>query len=235
MSEPVVKNERGVEVLPIDSVLIQRFGEKACVLIALVLAAVPLAITALVIFLVLGKPLLFTQSRVGRGMRLFRISKFRTMHDYRDASGALLPDERRQTPITRFVRRFRLDELPQLFMIWRGDMAVVGPRPLLLETIEQMGWLGRHRCAVRPGLTGWAQVNGGLRLNNAQKLALDIWYIDHRSVLLDLFIVMLTLKTLLIGERTNKRRLAIAMEHLANAHAAHVADLENVAGMAKSD
>lgn len=225
MSEPVVKNERGVEALPVDSLLIQRFGEKTLVLVALILAALPLAMTALVIRFVLGKPLLFTQNRVGQGMRLFKISKFRTMHDYRDASGALLPDESRQMPITRFLRRFRLDELPQLFMIWRGDMAIVGPRPLLLETIEQMGWLGRHRCSVRPGLTGWGQVNGGLRLNNIQKLALDIWYIDNRSIYLDLFVLLLTLKTLLIGERINEKRLAIAMTHLSKVHAAHVAGL----------
>lgn len=228
MSEPVVKNERGVEALPVDSLLIQRFGEKACVLIALIVAALPLTVTALVIYFVLGKPLLFTQNRVGQGMRLFRISKFRTMHDYRDSKGALLSDADRQTSITKFVRRFRLDELPQLIMIWRGDMAIVGPRPLLLETIEQMGWLGRHRCSVRPGLTGWGQVNGGLRLNNTQKLALDIWYVDHRSVSLDLFVLLLTLKTLLVGERINQQRLAVAMSHLAKAHAAHVADLASL-------
>jgi lipopolysaccharide/colanic/teichoic acid biosynthesis glycosyltransferase len=223
-----MKNKSGgVETLTVDTLFIHRFGEKAFVVIALLLASIPLAITALVILLALGKPLLFSQYRAGQGMRLFRISKFRTMHDYRDSSGGLLPDDYRQTSVTQFVRRFRFDELPQLFMIWRGDMAFVGPRPLLLDTIEEMGWLGRHRCSVRPGLTGWAQVNGGLRLNNAQKLALDIWYVDHRSVSLDLFVVLLTLKTLLTGERINKRRLAIAAAHLANAHSNHVAGISN--------
>lgn len=216
-----------IETFSVAGPIVYRLGEKLLVAVALVLATVPLAITALVILLVVGKPLLFSQSRVGQELRPFRISKFRTMHDYRDSSGALLPDDYRQTSVTHVVRRFRFDELPQLLMIWRGDMAFVGPRPLLLGTIEEMGWLGRHRCSVRPGLTGWAQVNGGLRLNNAQKLALDIWYVDHRSMSLDLFIVLLTLKTLLSGERINKRRLAIAVAHLANAHSDHIVSISD--------
>ncbi|MEJ1157408.1 sugar transferase [Prosthecomicrobium sp. N25] len=175
------------------------------------IAALPfMALTALIIRIQLGNPVFFRQRRAGRGGSTFTVPKFRTMHDTRDASGALLPDAERETPITRFIRRVRLDELPQLTAILKGDMALIGPRPLLPETIQAMGAQGRHRGLVRPGLTGWAQVSGNTRLNDRQKIALDIWYIDHRGPLLDLRILAETVLVVLLGERLRPDRIAEA-------------------------
>ena len=116
------------------------------------------------------------------------------MHDLRDASKDLLPDEARQTPFTRWVRRLRLDELPQLISVLAGEMALVGPRPLMSPTIMEFGELGRLRCSVPPGLTGWAQVNGNTKLTTRQKLALDLWYIKHQTIAFDLFVLLLTVE-----------------------------------------
>ena len=193
----------------------RRFGTQIMAVAALLLTTVPLALTALIVWRVLGRPLLFRQSRAGLGMRTFTIQKFRTMHDSRDPSGTLLPDRLRETPATRFLRRMRLDELPQLLAILRGDMGFVGPRPLLPATIQEFGELGRLRCRVRPGLTGWAQVNGNSQLTDAQKLALDIWYIDHRSWTLDIFILLSTIVTIVQGERIEPDHVAKAEAHLA--------------------
>lgn len=194
----------------------RRFGEAVIAAGALVLAAIPMALIALTVWLSLGEPLFFAQRRAGLHGRPFTIQKFRTMHDRRDATGSLLPDRLRETPVTRLLRRMRLDELPQLLAIVRGEMAFVGPRPLLPSTIEALGELGRVRSKVRPGLTGWAQVNGNTRLTDAQKLALDIWYIDHRSPALDLGILLRTAVTIIRGERIEERRLAEAETYLAS-------------------
>ncbi len=199
-----------------------RIGEPAVAALALVLAALPLAVTALVVWAVLGRPLLFVQARAGLNARPFNIRKFRTMHESRDAAGTLLADELRLTPVTRLLRRMRLDELPQLWSILRGDMAFVGPRPLLPSTIQGFGELGGLRCAVRPGLTGWAQVSGNAQLSDAQKLALDIWYVDHQSRTLDFRILLETVAILLRGERIEPDRVAQAEAHLRARGGAHV-------------
>lgn len=157
-----------------------------------------------------GRPLLFRQTRCGLNTRPFTLCKFRTMNDLRDSRGELLPDVLRQTPLTGTLRRFRLDELPQLLSIARGDMAFLGPRPLLPASIAALGELGRLRCSVLPGLSGWAQVNGNTRLSDREKLALDLWYIQHRSLLLDCRIVAMTAVTLVLGERRNETALALA-------------------------
>ena len=165
--------------------------------------------------LTLGSPLLFRQTRIGLNVKTFTIVKFRTMTDSRDASGTLLSDEQRLSPFTRFIRRTRLDELPQLLAILSGDMSFIGPRPLLPSTILAMDELGHLRCAVRPGLSGCAQVNGNTQLSDRQKLALDIWYVDHKSNRLDLLIVIRTLDTLLRGERLGLSPLQRAEAHMA--------------------
>jgi lipopolysaccharide/colanic/teichoic acid biosynthesis glycosyltransferase len=183
-------------------------------ILALMVAALPALITALAVRIVLGRPLMFRQIRSGLGGREFILSKFRTMHDLRDREGRLLPDSHRQTPFTRFIRAVRLDEFPQLFSILKGDMDFIGPRPLQPATIASFGTAGVIRGAVRPGLTGWAQVNGNTRLTDWEKVALDVWYIDHRSALLDLKIVFLTAATILTGERVSHRNLDIALSHL---------------------
>jgi lipopolysaccharide/colanic/teichoic acid biosynthesis glycosyltransferase len=191
--------------------------ERALAAAALVVAGIPLLIVTLLTWANLGRPLLYYQGRAGLHGVPFKIVKFRTMVDTRDTSGALLPDAQRTTPVTRFLRRIRLDELPQLFSIVRGQMVFVGPRPLWPETIREMGKWGAWRCKVRPGLTGWSQVNGGPLLSNAEKLACDIWYVDHQSLWLDLSIVLRTALILVMGDRINRRNLSVAQRYFANA------------------
>ena len=190
------------------------FAPRAAALGALLLVSGPAALVAMTVWLILGPPVIFRQRRSGLNGRAFTILKFRTLSEERDGSGRLLPDDLRQTMITRWIRRFRLDEIPQLGAVMTGDMSFVGPRPLKLETVAGFGRLGAVRGQVRPGLTGWAQVNGNVQLNDAEKLALDIWYVDHRSVALDTRILLKTVVTLLRGERVGDRALAEAKEHL---------------------
>ncbi|MFC3168783.1 sugar transferase [Paracoccus fontiphilus] len=173
------------------------------------------AITWLLIRWRIGNPVFFRQARAGRGARPFTIVKFRTMTDARGPDGVLLPDDERQIPLSRLIRRLRLDELPQLLLILRGDMALVGPRPLLPATIAGFGEAGLKRCRVAPGLTGWAQVSGNTRLGDSEKLALDLWYVDHRSTLLDLRILAETLLVALRGEHPRPERLSAAQRWLA--------------------
>ncbi|MCZ0960626.1 sugar transferase [Paracoccus benzoatiresistens] len=172
-------------------------------------------ITWILICLRIGRPVFFRQVRQGRSARPFTIVKFRTMTEERGPDGRLLPDHLRQIPMSRLIRRLRLDELPQLVLILRGDMALVGPRPLLPETIAGFGEAGRRRCMVAPGLTGWAQVSGNTRLDDAQKLALDLWYVDHRSTMLDLRILVETVAVALRGEHPHPERLSVAQQWLA--------------------
>lgn len=172
------------------------------------------AATALVVLLAIGRPVLFRQTRCGRQSKPFTIGKFRTMTDATDRSGALLPDTERQTRATALLRRLRFDELPQLLVVLRGDMSFVGPRPLAPETIRRHGALGVRRCAVAPGMTGWAQVNGNTRLTEEEKFALDLWYIDNRTLMLDVRIVLLTLRTLALGEIVDRERVDTALDDL---------------------
>jgi lipopolysaccharide/colanic/teichoic acid biosynthesis glycosyltransferase len=202
--------------------------DKILVSLGLLFAIPLMLVLASGIWVTLGRPLLFAQTRVGLGLREFTIRKFRTMHDTRDASGSLLSDEARQTAFTRIVRRLRLDELPQLVSVLLGDMALVGPRPLMLSTIQEFGELGRMRCSVVPGLTGWAQVNGNTHLTSRQKLALDLWYVNHQTVAFDFFILLLTVRTLVCGEKQDHRRLAIAEDYLDKLSAKIAVDLRRI-------
>ncbi|WP_042775319.1 sugar transferase [Sinorhizobium fredii] len=170
--------------------------------------------TAIVVWLSLGLPLFFTQARVGAGMRVFTVAKFRTMTDARGPDGALLPDQMRQTVATSLLRRLRFDETPQLLAVLAGDMSMVGPRPLPMATIASFGDLGRLRSLVAPGMTGWAQVNGNTLLSDEEKIALDLWYVAHASPWLDARILLLTLKILVIGERINQGQLKVAKDFL---------------------
>lgn len=191
---------------------------------ALLLAALPvLALTAVLVWASVGRPLMFRQTRSGLGAKPFTVCKFRTMHELRDAKGELLPDADRQTAVTRVLRLLRLDEVPQLLAVVKGDMAFVGPRPLLPATIAGFGELGRVRCSVLPGLSGWAQVNGNTCLTDKEKLALDLWYIENRSFALDCRILAMTILVLFKGEHTNSGNLArarAAMQHFQAAGAA---------------
>jgi sugar transferase EpsL len=168
--------------------------------IALVVFAPLLVLIALAVRLWLGRGVLFRQVRPGLHGRPFTILKFRTMTDERDGAGNLLPDEQRLTPFGRFLRSTSLDELPELVNVLRGEMSLVGPRPLLFRYLPAYTERERTRMDVRPGLTGWAQVNGRNSLGWDQRLALDAWYVEHCSLGLDLKILVLTVGKVLRRE-----------------------------------
>ena len=160
--------------------------------IGLLILAVPIALLAWQVRRRLGSPVLFTQVRPGLHCRPFPMVKFRTMTDALDHNGALLPDEQRLTPFGRFLRSTSLDELPELWNVLRGQMSLVGPRPLLMEYLPLYTPEQARRHEVRPGITGWAQVNGRNSISWADKFALDVWYVEHRSLWLDVRILCLT-------------------------------------------
>jgi lipopolysaccharide/colanic/teichoic acid biosynthesis glycosyltransferase len=167
--------------------------------IALVLLSPLLAVVALLVRVRMGTPVLFRQQRPGRGGRPFVMTKFRTMTDRRDADGALLPDEDRLTALGRWLRRTSVDELPELLNVVHGDMSLVGPRPLLMEYLPLYSAEQARRHEVRPGITGWAQVNGRNAVTWDEKFALDVWYVDHRSMLLDVEILGKTITQVFSG------------------------------------
>lgn len=140
-----------------------------------------------------GAGAFFTQTRTGKNARLFKIIKFKTMTDERDEHGKLLPDEVRMTPVGRFVRQTSLDELPQLLNVLKGDMSLIGPRPLIERYIPLYSKEQFRRHEVKPGITGWAQVNGRNNISWAKKFELDVWYVDNQSFLLDIKILWMTI------------------------------------------
>ena len=141
----------------------------------------------------MGRPIIFTQQRPGLSGKPFTIYKFRTMNDERDAQGNLLPDEQRLTRFGKFLRKTSLDELPELFNVLKGDMSLVGPRPLLMEYLPLYSAEQARRHEVKPGITGWAQINGRNTLAWEDKFNLDVWYVDHLSFWLDVKILFITL------------------------------------------
>jgi lipopolysaccharide/colanic/teichoic acid biosynthesis glycosyltransferase len=168
--------------------------------VALVLLAIPLLLLALLVRLKLGKPVLFSQLRPGMRGKPFRMIKFRTMTDARGPDGALLPDAQRLTSFGRFLRSTSLDELPELWNVLKGDMSLVGPRPLLMEYLPLYTPEQARRHEVRPGVTGWAQVNGRNALSWEEKFAHDVWYVDHASVLLDIRILWMTVRKVVVRD-----------------------------------
>jgi len=167
---------------------------------ALLFLAPFLLALAFLVRLKLGAPVLFRQQRPGLHGKPFTLYKFRTMTDARDAQGALLPDAQRLTPFGRFLRSTSLDELPEFFNVLKGDMSLVGPRPLLMQYLDRYTPEQARRHEVRPGISGWAQVNGRNALTWEEKFALDVWYVDHVSLWLDLKIIALTVWKLLTRE-----------------------------------
>lgn len=151
-----------------------------------------LLVLALLVRLKLGSPVFFRQGRAGLNGREFRMIKFRSMTDGRDAQGNLLPDEERLPRFGKLLRATSLDELPELINVVKGDMSLVGPRPLLTRYLERYTSEQNRRHEVRPGITGWAQVNGRNNLAWEDRFALDVWYVDHRSIWLDLKILWMT-------------------------------------------
>ena len=148
----------------------------------------------------MGSPVVFRQNRTGEGGRSFELLKFRTLTDERDAQGIELPDEARLTTVGEFLRKTSLDELPQLINVLRGEMSLVGPRPLLERYLPRYSETQARRHEVLPGITGWAQVKGRNALGWESKFELDVWYVDHWSLFLDLHIVLLTFKALVRPE-----------------------------------
>ncbi len=178
----------------------KRVFDLAVTVPALVLLAPVLAVVAVLVRLKLGTPVLFRQVRPGLGGRPFTLLKFRTMTDERDASGDLLPDERRLTRFGKLLRSTSLDELPELVNILKGEMSLVGPRPLLMQYLPWYTERERSRMDLLPGLTGWAQVNGRNNLDWDDRLALDVWYVENCSFGLDLKILALTVVKVLRRE-----------------------------------
>jgi sugar transferase EpsL len=151
-----------------------------------------LLLVAILVRLKLGSPVLFVQERPGLRARPFRMVKFRTMTDERGPDGELLPDEQRLTAFGKFLRSSTLDEFPEMWNVLTGEMSVVGPRPLLMRYVARYSPFQARRMEVKPGVTGWAQVNGRNSLSWEEKFALDVWYVDHHSFWLDMKIVVVT-------------------------------------------
>lgn len=168
--------------------------------LGLLLLSPILFVVAVLIKKRLGSPVLFRQVRPGMNSKPFQMIKFRTMRDAIDANGTPLPDSERMTPFGQFLRSTSLDELPELWNVLKGDMSLVGPRPLLMEYLPLYTPEQYRRHEVRPGVTGWAQINGRNALSWEEKFALDVWYVDNRSLWLDIKILVLTVKKVLFRD-----------------------------------
>ncbi|WP_044500698.1 sugar transferase [Pseudomonas saudimassiliensis] len=169
-------------------------------LIGLVVLAPVIVVVAVLIHRKLGSPVFFRQTRPGLNGKPFAMVKFRTMRDATDKHGNPLPDDQRMTPFGSFLRATSLDELPELWNVLKGDMSLVGPRPLLMEYLPLYSPEQYRRHEVRPGVTGWAQINGRNSLSWDEKFKLDVWYVDNRSLWLDIKILFLTVKKVLIRD-----------------------------------
>ncbi len=180
--------------------MLKRLFDLAVAVTGLLALALPLLVLAGLIRRNFGSPVLFHQVRPGLHGRPFQMVKFRTMTEERNADGALLPDAQRLPPFGRFLRASSLDELPELWNVIKGDMSLVGPRPLLMEYLPLYTPEQARRHEVRPGITGWAQVNGRNAISWEKKFTLDVWYVDHRSLSLDIFILWMTVRKVLWRE-----------------------------------
>lgn len=170
----------------------------------LIIWPILLVLTIFLHFANKGAGVFFTQNRPGKDAKIFKAIKFKTMTDERDAEGKLLPDAQRLTKVGRIVRSLSIDELPQLINVLKGDMALVGPRPLLPKYLPLYSKEQYRRHEVRPGITGWAQVNGRNNISWTKKFELDVWYVDHCSLWLDVKIILLTVKKVFFREDISK-------------------------------
>ena len=184
------------------------------------IATLPLhLVIALVLFTTEGLPVLFRQERIGKGDLPFGLVKFRTIREAVDASGTPLPDEQRLTKFGEFLRRFSLDELPELWNVLIGDMSLVGPRPLPVRYLPRYRAVERRRHELKPGLTGWAQVNGRNAIAWDDRLALDVWYVDNRNWSLDARIVLRTIPLVVRGEGVSGEKRKTMSELRPDLHA----------------
>jgi sugar transferase EpsL len=182
----------------------KRFFDFACSLIAVIFLSPFLIVLAIVVRLTLGSPVFFRQQRPGLNGRPFTIYKFRTMTEARDPHGNLLPDGERLTRFGKLLRSTTLDELPELFNVLKGDMSLVGPRPLLIQYLDRYTPEQARRHEVKPGLTGWSQVNGRNAITWEEKFKLDVWYVDNWSIWLDINIIFITVWRILTREGINQ-------------------------------
>ena len=165
--------------------------------VVILISPLLIAVTICLTFANKGAGAFFTQERPGLHTKVFKVIKFKTMTDQKDAYGNLLPDEQRLTRIGKFIRSTSIDELPQLFNVLKGDMALIGPRPLLVKYLPLYSPKQIRRHEVRPGITGWAQCHGRNAISWTQKFEYDVWYVDHISFITDLKVILLTIKTVI--------------------------------------
>ena len=201
MAAQELRSERSKTSFTIKSVL-----DRAVAVIALLLLSPIILIVSIAIYFRMGSPLIFSQPRPGKDGKIFLFYKFRTMTDERDAEGNLLDDELRMTAFGEFLRESSLDELPQLWNVVRGDMSIVGPRPLLVQYLDRYTPEQARRHEVNPGITGWAQINGRRLLDGdwEKKFRLDVWYVDNWSLWLDLKIILMTVGKVLRKEEISQ-------------------------------
>jgi lipopolysaccharide/colanic/teichoic acid biosynthesis glycosyltransferase len=173
--------------------------------IGLIALSIPLACLMLIIRMKLGSPIFFKQIRPGLNAKPFKMVKFRTMTDQRDSDGVLLPDALRLTRFGRLLRSTSIDELPELWNVLKGDMSLVGPRPLLMQYLPRYSKKQARRHEVRPGITGWAQINGRNTLSWEQKFELDVWYVDNYNLCLDIRIIATTVLKVILRESINSK------------------------------
>lgn len=178
----------------------KRFLDFILSLLAIIVLSPILLVVAILVRIKLGRPVLFIQERPGKNEKIFKLYKFRTMTNERDADGNLLPDEIRLTKFGKFLRSTSLDELPELINIIKGDMSIVGPRPLLVRYLPLYNKKQKHRHDIRPGFTGYAQVNGRNTISWEEKFDLDVYYVNHISFFMDIKIILKTVKTVLFRE-----------------------------------
>jgi lipopolysaccharide/colanic/teichoic acid biosynthesis glycosyltransferase len=179
---------------------VKRLVDFVFALMASITLALPMLCLCLLVRYKLGAPVFFTQERPGLNGKPFRMIKFRTMTDAKDTDGELLPDEVRLTKFGQLIRSTSLDELPELWNVLKGEMSLVGPRPLLMEYLPLYSAEQARRHEMRPGITGWAQVNGRNAISWEERFKLDVWYVDHQSFLLDCKIVLLTIQKVFVRE-----------------------------------
>ena len=195
---------------------IKRFFDIFSSLIAIIILSPVLIITAILVRTKLGSPVLFKQERPGKDEKIFTLMKFRTMTDEKDENGELLPDEIRLTKFGQFLRSTSIDELPELFNILKGDMSVIGPRPLLVRYLPRYNEHQHRRHEVRPGLSGWAQVNGRNTVSWEDKFNMDVEYVDNYSLVMDIRILFMTVLNVLKHEGISSETSATMEEFMGN-------------------
>jgi lipopolysaccharide/colanic/teichoic acid biosynthesis glycosyltransferase len=196
--------------------VIRRFSDLVTSIVILFLVSPVMLLTGLAIWLTDRGPIFFRQTRAGLMGCPFELVKFRSMR-VNDLPAVVVGQVRSEhpmvTPVGRWIRRFKIDELPQLFNVLRGEMALIGPRPTVMEQVNDYTPFQRRRLNIAPGLTGWAQVNGGVEISWPERILLDVWYVDHRSLRLDIQVVLRTFIVILFGEKPNKNALALAVAY----------------------